>query len=359
MGSVPHLLASITSHGFGHAAQTAPVINRLRRLRPDLRVTLRTDLPLGFLASRFDGHFNVVPGPGDFGLAMESALAIAHERSAAHYASFHAEWDVHVQNEAEIMRRLDVDLVLANISYLVLAAAQAAGIPAAALCSFNWALIYGHYFGDRPEAAEVLAHMETGYGAAARTLVLEPSMALAGYPGYTPVGVVARRGGAIGSALRAHLGIGAETRLVALSLGGVDARLDPAAWPRHPDLHWLMPRLICPRRPDMSAQENIPWAFTDQLAACDAFVTKAGYGSFTEAACNGVPVLYISRPEWPEESSLVTWMRQHGVLRPVTASGLARGDILADLEELWSLPRLVPVVPRGAEAAAHAIANLL
>jgi hypothetical protein len=41
----PHLLVAASAHGFGHLAQTAEVVNALRRRVPGVRVTVHTALP--------------------------------------------------------------------------------------------------------------------------------------------------------------------------------------------------------------------------------------------------------------------------------------------------------------------------
>ena len=61
------------------------------------------------------------------------------------------------------MRHPQLDIVLADVPYLTLAAASRASIPAAALCSLNWADIYRHYFNNRTEAGKILAEMESAY----------------------------------------------------------------------------------------------------------------------------------------------------------------------------------------------------
>jgi len=40
-----HLFVDISSHGFGHLAITAPVLNAVAEIAPDLRLTVRSDLP--------------------------------------------------------------------------------------------------------------------------------------------------------------------------------------------------------------------------------------------------------------------------------------------------------------------------
>jgi hypothetical protein len=56
-----HLLATISSHGLGHLAQSAPVLNALRRRLPDLRLTVASQLPEKRLRTRIDGEFDIEP----------------------------------------------------------------------------------------------------------------------------------------------------------------------------------------------------------------------------------------------------------------------------------------------------------
>lgn len=359
MTASPHLLVTLSSHGFGHAAQTAPVVNALRALVPNLQVSIRTELPRHFLASRFEGEFDLLPATDDFGLAMESALAVAHERSAQRYAALHAHWDIRIAEEAAAISRLKPDLVLSNVSYLALAGARAARVPGVALCSFTWAQVYAHYFSARPEAATVLAQMHAAYLGAEQVFALQPGMPLDHLPRVRTVGVVARLGQARAPALCRHLGLRPGTRLVVFSLGGIDHPLDLARWPQVPDIHWLVPKALLPNRTDMTAQEDLPFHFTDLLASADAFIAKPGYGSFTEAACNGAAILYAPRLDWPEQPYLVDWITLHARALPVGPEQLTTGDLQASLRKVWNVPPPAPVVPAGAELAARLLANYL
>jgi hypothetical protein len=44
-------------------------------------------------------------------------------------------------------------------------------------------------------------------------------------------------------------------------------------------------------------------SFIDVLASSDAVVTKIGYATFVEAACNGVGIVSAPRADWPESGS--------------------------------------------------------
>ncbi len=115
-----HLLAAISGHGFGHAAQTSVLVNALRQRLPRLRLTLATDLPEPFLRRRFAGHFELLRIACDPGMPMHSALQV--DVDAAHYAyrEYHRDWQSHLQSWRALLRRQRPDLVFADAPYTVL-----------------------------------------------------------------------------------------------------------------------------------------------------------------------------------------------------------------------------------------------
>ena len=62
--------------------------------------------------------------------------------------------------------------------------------------------------------------------------------------------------------------------------------------------------------PDAVVLESLPLNFSDLLASSDVLLCKPGYGSFAEAACSGIPALYVNRPDWPEAPALIEWLQQ-------------------------------------------------
>ncbi len=52
----PHLLGAISSHGFGHLSQVAPVVNRLHELIPQLKITVRAVYTVKFDAAVYVLH---------------------------------------------------------------------------------------------------------------------------------------------------------------------------------------------------------------------------------------------------------------------------------------------------------------
>lgn len=195
-----HLLVAISSHGFGHFAQTACVLNALRQLLPQIRLTLLCTLPRPLLETRLHGDFTLDPVALDFGMLMQSALDMRMDESLRAYGAFHANWSERIEQEAARLRAHAPDLVLANVPYLALAAAKKAGLPSVALCSLNWADITEPYFRERPEFALVREQMVAAYRCANVFLQPEPSMPMPHFGNVRAIGPIAR----IGANQRAH-----------------------------------------------------------------------------------------------------------------------------------------------------------
>jgi hypothetical protein len=340
----PHLLVALSAHGYGHASQTFAVLNALRARLPDLRLTIVTSLPPEFLAARLEGAFTPVRREADVGMLMDSALDVRLDDSRRAYARFHENWERRVRDEARWLKELSPDLVLANVPYLVLAAAASAGIPAAAMCSLNWADIYDRYFGRDHIYEEMLA----AYRSADRFLRLTPGMPMDDLPNRRVIGPVSRLGRARRAELHRRLGVDEATRVVLIAPGGTEWRLPIETWPSAPGMRWLVPASWRTRLSHAHAFEELGWPFTDVLASCDAVIGKPGYGTFTEAACHGVPMLYVRRSgEWPEEPYLIEWLERHARAAEIDRKTLERGEFFQDLAALMRRPLLPPPPPDG------------
>lgn len=341
-----HLFVDISSHGLGHLAITAPVLNALGAAVPGLTLTVRSLIPAEKLRQRIRPPFTTVAAASDFGFLMHDALSVDLPASAAAYRQAHAAWASRVEAEARFLKGLGVDAVFANVAYLPLAGAASAGIPAAAMCSLNWADLFAHYFGDEDWAAPIHADMLAAYRSARAFLRCTPGMPMPTLGNVRPVAPVAALG------RRHELGLPAGERAVLVALGGIAHRLPLENWPRGRGIRWLVPREWRCSHPDALVAEDFGLAFTDLLCSVDAVLTKPGYGTFTEAACNGTPVLYQRREDWPEQECLIDWLQRQGNCRELPAAALASGEVAGDLAALLAEPPRPAVVPSGAGEAA-------
>jgi len=132
-------------------------------------------------------------------------------------------------------------------------------------------------------------------------------------------------------------------------MGGIAMRLPMDNWPQMRGIRWLVQADWQVRRPDISTIESLKMDFTDVLASCDAILSKPGYGVFAEAACNGIPMIYVERDGWPEQGDLVAWLQQHGYCLKLDMLQMQTGDFASELQNFLALPKPVPVVANGIE----------
>ena len=355
----PHLLVEISAHGFGHLAQTVPVLNALFRRLPTLQVTLRSGLPESVLRARVAFPFQWLPHDRDVGMRMASALTVQIEASFSAYREFHVDWSHKVTSETRVLQQLAPDLILSNIPYLTLAAAARAEIPAVALSSLNWAAIYHHYCGHLPDAAEIHAQILNAYRAAHLFLRIEPALPMPDLERCRTVAPIAALGQVRRDELCRLLEIHPTERIVLIALGGVDTALPIERWPTISGVRWLVPSNWGSQRTDMTPFDHLPMPFVDILASSNAVLTKPGYGTFVEAACSGIPVLSIIRPDWPETPHLTRWLSAHGTLVEIDRKQILTGDIEQPLAQVLARPPCARFVPQGAEEAAQLLSALL
>ena len=354
-----HLVVGLSSHGFGHIGQTAPVIDALRRRMPGLRVSLRTGAPRHKLIERFGQGAEISIAETDVGMLQENAQTIDLAASAAAYLRFHDDWEARVDIEAHALRDLGADAVLANVPYLQLAGARRAGIPSLALCSINWMDIYANFFGSRVEADTILRQMGDAYGSACAFLQPQPSMPMPELDNRRSIGPVCQSGTPRREWIANRLGLGIDERLVMVSMGGMELRPSVEQWPKLTGVRLLVPASWCSRHQSTVDFESLDMPYIDALWSSDALICKPGYGSFVEAACAGVPVLYLDRPDWPEVPFLVSWLESAGHCAPLDQGCWLRGEFGGLLIELSRSSSPKKVEPSGIDIAAEAIAALL
>ncbi|MFT3848169.1 MAG: hypothetical protein QM739_05680 [Propionivibrio sp.] len=356
---MPHLFVNISSHGFGHLAQVAPILNELTQRLPDLRLMIRSAVPAAKLRARINGDFTHLAQASDFGYAMLDAVRIDFAATAAKYRAQHANWTQRVAGEAAQLAKLRPDLVLTDVAYLPLAGAARAGIPSLTMCSLNWADLFAHYFGREDWAPAIHRQMLAAYRGAESFLRLTPAMLMADFPNRQAVAPVAALGTDRGAELRGRLCVAPRTTLGLVAFGGFAKDLDVERWPAVPGLHWLIPENWPCRRADMAATEPLGIPFPDLLRSVDVVLTKPGYGTFTEAACNGAAVLYLRRDDWPEQDCLIEWLHANARCLEVEERDLASPRLAELVGRLLRQPAPPTPIASGAAEAAELIARRL
>lgn len=250
------------------------------------------------------------------------------------------------------------DLALCDVPSAPIAAAADAGVVVAALANFSWDWIYRNL--GLEAAAERCWSMQAR---ASLLLEAQPSAPMGSFARRRSVGLVARRlpeSGA-GRALRGRLGI-APDRIVVLvafrASGGPELRLPrprservflfPAGW----------------SRPLLDGRDDVRVLgpsdrFEDAIVAADLVVGKPGYGLIGDVESAASRFLFVSRPGFPENAVLETYLCEREATAGITPGQLASGRWGEELERLLAGPRPPRRDCEGADRAAEALAELL
>lgn len=379
----PHLLVALSSHGFGHLSQAAPVINQLRELIPDLRMTIRAAFPAEQIQRRIFSPDVLQPVADDFGMVMRDALTVDLGASLLAYQTFHASMPGRIEQLSKELLEQKVDLVLADIPYLTLAAAKKAGIPSVALCSLNWADVLEHALllatsnalentavsrAISPElarlGAEIVREIRGIYQQADYFLLPTPSMPMPTLTNTLAIGPVCTPGVRRREALALNTKVSDDAWFVLVGMGGMPLDLNLDEWPAHmlgKLIHYIAADKVAQtsRHPQVISETQIGLSYSDLVASVDLILTKPGYGMFVEAAAAGVPVLYVERLDWPEAQALTDWLEVIAHCTEISTEALHRGTFADEMRSLFRLGRYDPVVATGNMHGAILLAKYL
>lgn len=248
-----------------------------------------------------------------------------------------------MEQEAAILREAGVEVVLGDVPPLAFAAARLAGVPGIAVANFGWDWIYAGWQDRR--FGPYIERIREAYGEADLLLRLPFSPAeTEGFPAFRhvePLPLITRQATRTRKQVRREIGVSDHATLVLLSFGGFDAEgLDLQALGKWSEYCFV----ITPLKGDgTSVPSNVlvlPRSQLDYLsllAACDAVVTKPGYGIVVDALVARVPVLYTDRGAFREYPILVHALETLGRARHVPRDQVRAGDIGPHLDALLAV----------------------
>jgi hypothetical protein len=360
------ILCYVSGHGFGHAARVCEVLRALRARRPDATAVIRTPLARWFFEFNLGRDVEHSLCQLDVGAVQADSLSTDLEATRRAYAAIDADADRLVAGEVAAAAPHRPALVFADIPALACDVAARLGVPAVAMTNFSWDWIYADYARDMPAFAPLVASLRTSYGRAALLLRLPLHGDLSAFPRIRDLPLVARRATVAPGDVRARLGLPRDERVVLLSFGGIGLAL-----PRVPQMAGV--RFVAAggasagntaspgcRTVNHAAMTAAGVRYEDLVGACDAVLTKPGYGIVAECIANRTPMVYTARGRFAEYDCLVAGIEAHLAHAFISNQELYAGRWAAALESVFAQPRPDATVRTdGAEAAAELLASML
>lgn len=362
---MPTIAIYVSGHGFGHAARVCEVLRALRRLSPDVACLVRSPLARWFFD--FNLGFPIVYGACrlDVGVVQADSLAVDLPATCRAYAALEHDRERLIAAELAALRPHAPALVFADIPGLAFAVAERLGVPGVAMSNFSWDWIYADYVAELPAFAPLAAALRQDYGRATMLLRLPLYGDLGAFRHIRDIPLVARRAAVAPATTRRRLGLPPGDRLVLLSFGGLGLALDAA--PRIAGVTFLATGASAagdeaPAGVRAVTHPELTEAglrYQDLVAACDAVLTKPGYGIVAECIANGTPMIYTARGRFAEYPCLVHGIDAHLPNAFIAPDDLRAGRWQAAVDAVLSQPRRTLTVRiDGADVAAAALASL-
>ncbi len=338
----------ISGHGFGHASRDVEVINALGRIRPDVRVIIRSAVSPDLLTRTLRVPYELRPGACDTGIVQASSVAHDDLATVREALAFYATFDDRVAAEVRALSADRVQLVVGDIAPLAFAVASRLGVPSVALGNFTWDWIYEMHPGFLAEAGPVLDVLRRAYAQATRAFELPFSGGFEVFPRVEGVPLIARIPTHARASARAALGLPADRPVALLSFGGYGlASLDLRTldcldrWTVLTTDRSASSTAAAPAHVRFVREQELLGGrlrYEDMVAAADVVVTKPGYGIISECIAAGTAMLYTSRGQFREYRPARTrdaalpplpLHQPDGSVRGTLDSGARRGPLAA------------------------------
>ena len=357
--SMPLIWCSISGHGYGHAAQVAPVLNALGRLMPNFSAVLRTTVPAGFFESRLTIPWQVSPAQQDVGCIQDGPLKIDVAGTWAAHRTLHADWKHKVEAEAALIRAAAPNCVLSDISHLGVAAGAAAGIPTIGLSSLSWDLVLEPLADPSVgEQAEIIREIREAYAQADCFLRVAPGLIVTAFRNVLDIGPIAEPAAPQTTRLRAAIGAAPLDRIILAGFGGIALHGFPfeAMEQMHP-YRFLVDGHVPPGFSRVVSLATVGLPFREVLASVDMVLTKPGYGTIVEAVALGTAVVYVRRYNFADEPPLVDHLHHYGRGAELSLSDFLDGRWEQAIRQAFGQP--VPQAPPPSLSGAADAAQVL
>ena len=332
-----------SSHGFGHAARDAAVLQQLRRLRPDWRLVMSSMVSPGFLSLLLgDGGIEQRPCRWDVGMVQADALGSDPSATLIALAELDARLPEQIQSEVSWLREQGLPvLILGDIPPAAALLAEALDAPLVWMSNFGWDAIYRPFGG----AFELMAERAQAAYRCGQLLLRCPfDLAMDWGLPEQRLDLVCGTPRALPDALKAFLA-DLDSPIIQVGFGGMGLELDPQLFVHWPDHHFLM---ACPPDPQTSARlagianlTLLPAGVRplDAFPYCERHIGKPGFSTFCEALSLDLGLHVVERRDFAEVSALMQGLTRHGRHRLLSRDQLMGSD--------WQLDQ--PLLPAEAE----------
>jgi len=359
VSSSPKLVSYVTGHGFGHAVRANSVLEEIRKIMPQVQIVIKTASPDWLFKKHSSMHTRIIDEVVDAIPAQKDAFTLDYRKTVDRFANWIMNAESWMATEAAWLRDESVDLVLADICPLALAAARIAGVRSALVANFTWDWILSD-LAQRSEEADSLSERLRGFLTSVDWVFkVEPSTSFEIHSRQIRVGPVGRSCSIGRDEARRLLAIPDDRKAVLLSFGGLGtSALDLSPLSRSETFVFISTSPV-PGLPLCKVFDPRSVDHSCLVQAADVLVGKLGYSTVVEAVIHGTPFLYCPRLDWPEEVVLEEYVGQRLPACSIPPERFRRGHWEKELFELSCSRRAEPQLATGGGQIARILSSYL
>jgi hypothetical protein len=347
----------VSDHGFGHATRMSALANEFTGF--GIYTVIRSSRPDYLFSIQDSSYFRKYDCAIDTGVKHHADLSADAGATKAALLELMSHRGAIIEREVDFLRTEGIDLVVADVPFLIAEICGYMDIPLIAVSNFDWLFIYDSLFGDDPSMRPVLNTIWGLYQRvnAAFMLPFGSKRGMASFPSLFKSGLLARTKEHYREIHR-EFDISPDDQILACTFGGEDDMLfDPGLLCRAYK-GTVISRSECRAQNHRQAAKEDDWL--DIIHGCDILLTKPGYSTFAEATQFGKTILYYPRLGYPEEELLIGGLKTY----PYKSQMPLQISSIQDWRKVLGYNRYSGVVPssfqnKNAKVAAQILAEYL
>jgi len=351
----------VSSHGFGHAARAAAVMQATAEYLPEVQFEVFTTVPSWFFKDSLSIPFNYHHHLTDLGLVQKAPFQADLGDTLHGLEEFYPISPRRLDEMSETIRQLECRIIICDIAPMGLLIAKHIGIPSVLVENFTWDWIYQQYSTANKNINKYIKYLKPIFESADYHVQTKPICSPKSSDLETEP--VSRKPKTPRDQIRQRLGLLPDRNMILITTGGI-----PQAYRFLPRLEELSEfTFVLPGAgPAIDKRKNViilphrsDFYHPDLGIASDAVIGKVGYSTLAEVYHAGVPFGYVARANYNESGPMVRFIKQHMPGFAVEESAFFNGEWMDRITELLMLPRVHRQGPNGAKQIGEFILSVL
>ena len=348
----------ISGHGYGHATRSGEIIRALLAKQHDIQIHIRSNISPGIFMMIFDARVNISAVNLDVGTVQKDSFHVDKHATLQQVLNHYHRKDDIVKREVAYLKTIGADLVVADIPPLAFDVAEVAGLPAIGVANFSWDWIYRDYLSEIPAFSAAIENVSASYRKASLLLRLPFHGDLSVFRKIKDIPLLARKANKQKNRVLNEIGIPPDfaEKLVLIAFRAADlSSVKLQNLENCSGVTFVTIGVEKRFHNQINLTGDVP-EFTNILAACDAVVSKPGYGLVSEVIANKTPLLFTEREDFAEYNVLVEGLSCYAVAEFLSSEDFFSGMWRRALHKLFDKPAVWRNVDmNGAEKAAEQI----